>query len=511
MGGLPSARRLVSKGNELDTDLILKASRVSKSFFGVHALKSVDFELRRGEIHALVGENGAGKSTLMNILAGIYPMDSGELFVGGKKREFRDHRTSQKCGISIVFQERSLLNNLTVTENIFGGLPPKSGVFGAIDWKKSSRKAKEYLDKIQLKVDMDAFVGELSTATQQMIEIAKAMSNEFEILILDEPTATITVDETKVIFELLKNLKRMGKSIIYISHRLKEIKEIADRATVLKDGEYIGTYDVNKISLEFLVSKMVGRDISDERIIDRSLSGEVILETRKLCGKGFHDIDLKLRKGEILTLTGLSGAGRTELARALFGESPATTGEILFEGKTVRIRSPGNAMALGLGYVSEDRKDLGLFLDMTVMENILAPNLKKFSRGMLVNGKQVEATAAEYCKRLDVKVQSIEQRASNLSGGNQQKICLAKWIIFNPKILIIDEPTKGVDVGAKFSIYGILRNLAHTGIGIIVISSDMVETLSLGTRIVVMSEGRMTGELERVKATEEQILMLASS
>jgi ribose transport system ATP-binding protein len=303
----------------------------------------------------------------------------------------------------------------------------------------------------------------------------------------------------------------MGKSIIYISHRLKEINEIADRATVLKDGEHIGTYDVNSISPKFLVSKMVGRDIRDERIVDLPLSGEVILETRKLCGKGFRDIDLTLRRGEILTLTGLSGAGRTELARALFGESPAISGEILVEGRTVRIRSPGNAMALGLGYVSEDRKDLGLFLDMTVRENILAPNLKKFSRGMLVNEKQVEATATEYCKKLGVKVQSIEQRAANLSGGNQQKVCLAKWIIFNPKILIIDEPTKGVDVGAKFSIYGILRDLAHSGIGVIVISSDMVEALSLGTRIDVMSEGRMTGELERVKATEEQILMLASS
>jgi ABC-type sugar transport system ATPase subunit len=495
----------------LDAEVILKASQVSKSFYGVDALKKVDFELRRGEIHALVGENGAGKSTLMNILAGIYPMDSGELFVGGKKREFRDHRTSQRCGISIVFQERSLLNNLTVAENIFGGLPPKSKVLGSISWKESRRKAKEYLDRIRLNIDMDAIVGDLSTATQQMIEIAKAMSNDFDILILDEPTATITVDETKVIFELLKNLKRMGKSIIYISHRLKEINEIADRATVLKDGEYIGTYEVDNISPEFLVSKMVGRDIRDERIMDLPLSGEVILETRKLCGKGFRDINLTLRRGEILTLTGLSGAGRTELARALFGESPATSGEILIEGKTVRIRSPGKAMALGLGYVSEDRKDLGLFLDMTVSENILAPNLKKFSRGMLVNGKQIEATATEYCKKLGVKIQSIEQRASNLSGGNQQKICLAKWIVFNPKILIIDEPTKGVDVGAKFSIYGILRNLAHTGIGVIIISSDMVETLSLGTRIDVMSEGRMTGELERIKATEEQILMLASS
>jgi ribose transport system ATP-binding protein len=477
----------------------------------VHALQNVDFDLRRGEIHALVGENGAGKSTLMNILAGIYPMDSGELYVDGKKREFKDHRSSQRCGISIVFQERSLLSNLSVLENIFGGLPPTRRLTGSIDWKSAREKAREYLETIRLDVPPEAVAGDLSTASQQMVEIAKAMSGDFDILILDEPTATITVDETKVIFELLKNLKKIGKSIIYISHRLKEIKEIADRATVLKDGEYVGTYDVKDISLEFLVSKMVGRELQDERIVDRPTSSEVLLETRKLCGRGFRDIDLVLRKGEILTLTGLSGAGRTELARALFGESPATSGEIVLGGKAVKIRSPEEAMALGIGYVSEDRKELGLFLEMTVRDNMLAPNLRKFSKGALVDMKRANTVAAEYCEKLDVKVRSIEQNAASLSGGNQQKICLAKWIIFDPRILIIDEPTKGVDVGAKYSIYAILRELAATGIGIVVISSDMVETLSLGARIDVMSEGRMTGELERAMATEEQILLMASS
>jgi ribose transport system ATP-binding protein len=291
---------------------------------------------------------------------------------------------------------------------------------------------------------------------------------------------------------------------------LKEITEIADNVSVLKDGKYIGTYSVRDITLDFLISKMVGREMREEEVEDIILSDEIMLETKKLSGKGFQDVSFTLKKGEILTLTGLCGAGRTELARALFGETPATSGEIILEGVTVNIQSTEDAMNYGLGYVSEDRKELGLFLDMTIKDNFIAPNLQRFSNGVLFNPQKAEATTKEFCKKLGIKIDSIHQKAAHLSGGNQQKLCLAKWIVFNPKILIIDEPTKGVDVGAKSSIYKILRKLARSGISIIVISSDMIETLSLGTRIITMGEGRITGELKRTIATEDQVLLLSS-
>jgi ABC-type sugar transport system ATPase subunit len=495
----------------VDDGTLLSARGITKTFSGVYALRGVDFQLKAGEIHALLGENGAGKSTLMNILAGIFPMDSGEIRVKGEKAAFRDHRSSQRAGISIVFQERSLLPNLTVTENVFGGLPPTGRVLHAIDWNEAREKTRGYLEAIKLRVSPDAIVGMLPAAAQQMVEVAKAMANDFDILILDEPTSTITVEETQVIFDVLRGLRNAGKGIVYISHRLREIKEIADRATVLKDGEYIGTYGVGDVSLEFLVSKMVGRKVEDERIADAPGSEELVLETRKLSGRGFRDVDLSLRKGEILTITGLSGAGRTELARALFGETPARSGKILVEGRETRIRSSGEAMRLGIGYVSEDRKELGLFLDMMIKENIEAPNLARFSKGPILDQRMVAETAEEYCRKIGIRMTSIDQKVVYLSGGNQQKVCLAKWILFNPKILIIDEPTKGVDVGAKYAIYAILRDLARSGIGIIVISSDMMETLSLGSRVMVMCEGRVAGESDRSAATEEGILALASN
>ena len=492
--------------------MLLEAKKISKKFPGVQALSNVDFNLKPGEVHAIIGENGAGKSTLMHILSGIYKHDEGQFFINGKRTTLNSTQKAKQHGISIVFQERSLFPNLSIAENIFGSNPPTyKNIFFQIDWKKLSDSGQKYLNKLNIKLNKNDLVGELSVARQQMIEIAKAISNDFKILILDEPTSSITLQETKILFELINQFKSDGRSIIYISHRLKEIKQIADRATVLKDGQYVGTFDVTKVSTDFLVSKMLGRDLEDKKYNNNVIqNSEKVLRVNNLSGKGFSNISFNLHKGEILTFTGLSGAGRTELAYALFGYEPALSGEIKILNEKVIISSPKKAIKNGIGYLSENRKELGLFINMEYRENIESNNIEKFTKNLILSRKKRDSVSEQLKNKFDIKIPSIQQIVLNLSGGNQQKVSISKWIYSNLKILIVDEPTIGVDVGAKFSIYNILKEINKNGVSIIMISSDINETLNVSDRIIVMYEGKIGGSMTSKQASEEKILKMAS-
>ena len=492
--------------------MILEAKNISKSFPGVQALNNVSFGLEPGEIHAIIGENGAGKSTLMHILAGIYKHDKGEFFIDNKRIELDSFQKAKLQGIAIVFQERSLFPNLSIAENIFGSNPPRNKkLFFQVDWSQLSSLAQDYLDKLNITLNKNELVGELSVARQQMIEIAKAISNDFKILILDEPTSSITLQETEILFELIKQFKSEGRSIIYISHRLKEIKQIADRVTVLKDGEYVGTFDQKNVDVDFLVSKMLGKDLENEKFNNQvNQNKEKVLSIKKLSGEGFSDISFDLHKGEILTLTGLSGAGRTELAYSLFGFIPSKSGEIFVNNKKTIIDSTSKAIKNGIGYLSENRKELGLFTGMEYRENIESNNLDKFSKNFIINKSKRDSVAEDLKIKFDIKIPKIDHLVLNLSGGNQQKVSISKWIYANLKILIVDEPTIGVDVGAKFSIYKILKEITSEGVSVLMISSDINETLNISDRIIVMFDGKISGILNAEEANEEKILKMAS-
>jgi ribose transport system ATP-binding protein len=491
-------------------EVILKCINIKKSFGIVQALKGIDFDLYKGEIHALVGENGAGKSTLMHILAGVYKMDSGTIKVDDKNTDLGSHMKAYAVGISIVFQERSLLTNLTIAENIFVDRVPVNKL-NLINWKKLNADAKKILDKLELNISPETPVSQITVAEQQMVEIAKAMSMNFKVLILDEPTATITSQESEVLFEIVRKLAKQGISIIYISHRLEEIKKIADRVTIFKDGSCVGTYNVYEISLDEIISKMIGHELSGYGAEGKNKSTNAVLKLKNFSGKGFSNINLELEEGEILTLAGLSGAGGTEIALSIFGVNPPKSGEMQLYGKEIKIDSPTKAMKNGIGYLPKDRKECGLFLDMMVWENIEAPNIYKLSNGLLLSNKNRFRVTEEYRDKLRIDTPSIRQRLLNLSGGNQQKVSLAKWLLYNPRILIIDEPTRGIDVGAKVAIYRILDRLAsEEGISIIIISSEIIEILSVGNRIAVLFEGKIMGILKRRDANEELITQLAS-
>jgi len=490
---------------------VLTARGISKEFPGVKALDGVDFDLNRGEVHALVGENGAGKSTLMQILAGIYERDEGTVSVEGVERELGSKHAAEKAGISIVFQESSLLQNLTVSENLFSGEPP-SGKAGLIDWNAMRKEAAALLGELNLDVtvvDPQALTGSLSTTTQKMVEIARALSKDFKILILDEPTAAITVEETEQLFGLIRDLKARGKSIIYISHRIKEIKEIADRVTILKDGRLVGTYDVAEVTEREICERMVGRALIDFGYSSK-IRERVALDVSHLSGEGFTDVSFDLRAGEFLTITGLTGAGRTELALALFGALPVEAGSISIDGEKRVIGSPQEAMKAGIGYATEDRKKFGLFMDMGIAENMESNNIDALTPGVFSVKERVEEMATTNVESFSIRCSGIDQKVRTLSGGNQQKVCLSRWISYRPRILIVDEPTLGVDVGSKEDIYSILNQLTEEGMSVIMISSDMMETLSMGDRIIVMHEGRVTGILDRAGSTEEEVVALAS-
>jgi ribose transport system ATP-binding protein len=492
--------------------LLVEAKDITKSFPGVRALAGVRFELMPGEVHALMGENGAGKSTLMKILAGIYRKDSGEIRYDGASVDFAGPREAQYAGIGIIHQELQLMNHLTVAQNVFIGREPTRALGLLLDDDKLNRDAAALLAHLNLAIDPRTIVGGLTVAKQQMVEIAKALSFNSRVLIMDEPTAALNSAEIAELFKIIRELKSRGVGIIYISHKMDELKQIADRVTVLRDGEYVGTVDAATTSIATIIGMMVGRAISDARVVGSSQPGEVALDVRHLnCGALVRDVSFSVRRGEILGFAGLMGAGRTEVARAVFGADRPQSGEIYVHGKKRAIRTPEHAVAAGIGYLSEDRKRFGLALGMDVEANVVMSNLSRYlSFAGFLKGQPMRRAAEKFIRLLNIRTPSAAQEVRLLSGGNQQKVVVAKWLDRDSDILFFDEPTRGIDVGAKSEIYKLLRTLADQGKAIVMISSELPEILRMSDRIVVMCEGRMTGELMPDQATQERIMELAT-
>jgi ABC-type sugar transport system ATPase subunit len=493
---------------------LLSMDGIRKSFEGNVVLKDVSFHLSAGEVHALVGENGAGKSTLMNILAGVHQPDLGTVRLRGANLTIPDEKAAQRLGIAIVFQERSLFGQLSIAENIFAARQPEKR-FGRIDRERLYEEARVLLKRTGLDEDPRTSVEELSPAQQQLVEIAKALSFCPAIVIFDEPTSSLTERETQGLFGVIRQLKASGVGVIYISHRLREIFQIADRVTVLKDGENQGTLQLAETSTDDLIQRMVGRSLQLRHQDAVAAGNPIFLEVRNLSDPKsvtkplLKEISFNARQGEIVGLAGLAGAGRTELALAIFGVRPRGTGQILVRGKQVEINSPTKAIAAGIGYVAEDRKEGGLFLEMTIAENVAAACLRRFGEFRL-NWCEHVAVAERFRKSLRIACRTTSQTVQSLSGGNQQKVALAKWLLVNPAILIVDEPTRGVDVGAKAEVHELLYSLSRQGAAVVAISSDLPEILDISDRIYVMREGTIAGELSRRDAAEESIMRLAS-
>lgn len=490
---------------------LLEMNDVSKRFLGVHALKGVHFDLRCGEVHALVGENGAGKSTLMKVLTGIHQPDSGEIFFEGKPYAVKNIGEAQNLGISMIHQELNMMNDLTVAQNVFIGRELKKGPW--LDDARMVRETQKIFDRIGIKIDPKTKLGRLTVGKQQMVEIAKAVSRDCKLLILDEPTAALTQTEIEDLFRIMGDLKAKGIGMVYISHRMDEISRISDRITVMRDGEYVGTVDTVSVTKDDIINMMIGRVVYEDPKTHSEVpeDAETVLEVKNLSsGNLFKDVSFKLRKGEILGFSGLMGAGRTEVARAIFGADPRDGGEIFVNGKRVNIKTPEDAVKLGIGYLSEDRKRYGLLLDKSVAENTALASIDKYTKGGIINDRQIKAEAREENAKLRTKTPSMEQLLKNLSGGNQQKVIIARWLIKNSDILIFDEPTRGIDVGAKSEIYTLMNQLAKQGKSIIMISSELVEILRMSDRILVMCEGKKTGELDISEANQENIMQLAT-
>jgi ABC-type sugar transport system ATPase subunit len=488
----------------------LKIDCVSKYFPGVKALQNVSLEVMPGEIHALCGENGAGKSTLMKMIAGVHGPDQGKVYIDGVEIHNLDELSAMKLGVGMVHQERSLIPGLSVAENVFAGRQ-HTNRFGVIYKKILNKKTKELLEMLNVDINPNEPVGRLSMAQQQMIEIAKALSHDLKILILDEPTAALTITETEQLFKVIKKLAAEGVSILYISHRLAEIFEITNRVTVLKDGQVTGVLNTTDVHEDELIRLMVGRDIlliPDSRRVSKNTP--VVLELEGILSDEIKNASLKVKKGEIVCLAGLIGAGRTELCETIFGLRSYKNGTIKINGQERKIKSPSKAMENGVGMVPEDRKEAGLFLRMSIRENIISTDFKSVSINGIISEQLSTNLANDYVKKLRIATPHIHQTAENLSGGNQQKLLLSKWLTLKPDLLIIDEPTKGVDVGAREDIYKVLRELAERGIGLLVVSSDLPEVLTIAHRIVVMSEGQTVGEMDAKEATEIKIIQMAS-
>ncbi len=494
-------------------DLLVQMSDISKSFPGVHALDGARFELRPGEIHALVGENGAGKSTLMKILAGIYRRDAGTIRVKGNEVEINSPGAAQALGISIIHQELDLMGHLTVAQNIFIGREPRRGVRFWLDERALNTRAEELFAELHIRLDPRARVSGLAVAQQQMVEIAKALSFNSDVLIMDEPTAALTETEIDELFRIIRHLKERGTGIVHISHRLEELKQISDRVTVMRDGRYIDTVDTAEATIQQIIGMMVGRTIFEEAPeLPEQPNPEVVLEVRNLNrGRVIRDVSFQLHRGEILGIAGLVGAGRTEVMRAVFGADPRDSGEVLIHGRPVEIHAPADAVRNGVGYLSEDRKRYGLALPMDVEANVVLASLGKFTgRFGRIQFDRTRQVALEHVESLAIRTPGIGQRAKNLSGGNQQKLVIAKWLTADTEVLIFDEPTRGIDVGAKSEIYKLLNELVRQGKAVIMISSELPEILRMSHRILVMCEGRITGELSAQEATQERIMTLAT-
>lgn len=490
---------------------ILEMRDIVKRFPGVLAVNEARFDLQAGEVHCLVGENGAGKSTLMKILAGALPMDSGEIRLFGEAIHIHSPHHAQQLGISMIYQEFNLIPYLSIAENIFLGREPRIGKSPLINWPRMYRDAREVLSRIRVHLDVRRLVSECSAAQQQMVEIAKALSSNAKMIIMDEPSATLTEHELHALFELIGNLKSQGIGLIYISHRLDEIFEIGDRVTVMRDGEYIDTNLVKTVTREGVIRRMVGRELKDEFPKEFFQRGREGLRVEGLTRNGvFDDIRFTLYAGEITGLTGLVGAGRTEVARAVFGADPIDRGQIFLDGKPITVRSPQDAIRQGIGLLTEDRKSQGLILGMTVRENTTLANLRSLVKGFFVDRRRERAVTAQYVQDLQIKTPTVDQAVQNLSGGNQQKVVLAKWLFTQCRVLIFDEPTRGIDVGTKVEIYKLMNNLVRQGVCILMISSELPEVLGMCDRILVMHEGRLAGELSRDEASQERIMELAT-
>ena len=492
-------------------DVILTMKNIEKHFSGVHALKSVQFELRAGEVHALMGENGAGKSTLIKVLCGIHKRDGGTINFFGEDVEFANIAESQAAGISVIHQELNMMNHLTVAQNIYIGREPKK--YGMIDDKKMERDAAELFERIGVNIDPSVALGTLTVGKQQMVEIAKAISHESKLLVLDEPTAALTQPEVEELFKIMNDLRDKGIGMIYISHRMDEINRISDRVTVMRDGEYVGTLITKDTTKDEIVRMMVGRVIYGEKKEQSNVpeDAEVVLEVKNLNrGNEVRDVSFKLHRGEILGFAGLMGAGRTETARAIFGADQRDSGKIYINGKNVNIKHPSEAVKNGICYLSEDRKQFGLLLDKSVAENSVLASLDDYISGGWINDAKIKKAAEEKNAILKTKTPSMEQQLKNLSGGNQQKVIVARWLLKNSDIFIFDEPTRGIDIGAKSEMYELMEQLASEGKAIIMISSELAEIQRLSDRVVVMCEGRVTTELDIKDATQEEIMKYAT-
>ena len=487
---------------------MVELRNISKAFSGVKALENVTFTLKSGEVHAVCGENGAGKSTLMNIIAGNLQPDEGSITLHEQTITFKNHKEASTKGIAIVYQERSLVHSLSVAENIFMNHYPLTRL-GFIDYQKLYEKTTVVLKSLELDVRPQTILMDLSPAQEQMVEIAKALVREPRILILDEPTASISDNETRVLFRAIRKLSSEGVGIIYISHRLNEIFEIADRVTVLKDGRTQGTFVIDDVDHDKLIGLMVGRALG-KHLFTNHAGTVTTLKVDELSGKGFTNVSFSVKKGEIVALAGLIGAGRTEIAKTLFGALPKTAGTVTLLGKERFFRNTADAVQAGVAYVAEDRKHQSIFADMSVSENIMAAKYAGAGFDRNITAQETSTTANKFREQLRIATPSLEKKMKELSGGNQQKAVLARWLNMNPRLLIVDEPTRGVDVGAKFEIYELLHTLARQGTSILLISSEMPEVLTLANRIIVICEGRMAGELQKEDASEEKILHLAS-
>ena len=497
---------------EMEQEFLLEMNGIDKRFLGVHALKGVNLNLKRGEVLALVGENGAGKSTLMKVLTGIHQPDGGSMTFEGKPYSVRNIRESLELGIGMIHQELNMMNHLTVAQNIFIGRESMVADFWINDGAMI-KKARELFDYIGINIDPTVKLGSLTVGKQQMVEIAKAVSHNTKLLILDEPTAALTQSEIEELFKIMGDLKAKGIGMIYISHRMDEIKRISDRVTVMRDGEYVGTEDTDKLTKDQIIQMMIGRVVYEDPKQKSNVAddAEVVLEVKNLCsGNTIKNVSFKLRKGEILGFSGLMGAGRTEVARAVFGADPFDAGEIFIKGQRVHIKTPADAVRHGIGYLSEDRKRYGLMLIKSVAENTALASLDRYIKYGFISDRKMKNEARDMNAKLRTKTPSMDQLLKNLSGGNQQKVIIARWLIKNSDILIFDEPTRGIDVGAKSEIYALMSELAAQGKSIIMISSELVEILRMSDRVLVMCEGRKTGELDISEANQENIMQLST-
>jgi len=487
----------------------LEMSGVRKRFGATVALDGVDLSIAAGEVHALVGENGAGKSTLMQIMAGVLKPDHGSLLLNGSEIHLQNPNHAQHLGISLVFQELALCPNMSVAENIFTNIQPVKRL-DFINFNEMYDVTRASLEAFGVELDPQAPLRNYNLATQQIVEIARAIQRNASVLLLDEPTSSIGSRETERLFQVIRTLRDHGVGVVYVSHKLDEVFKISDRITVLKDGNLVGTVNTRETTPDDVVRMMVGREF--DKMFPQSVVTQTapLLKVNQLSGKGFSDVSLEAKSGEVLGLFGLTGAGRSELARAIFGIDPPASGDILLDDRVVHITDPRQAMQLGIAYVTEDRKIDGLFLDMSLKNNVASTNLDAISQGMMINNRRLNTLAKEWTQNLQIKSRSVEQFVNYLSGGNQQKVLFAKWLARNPRVLIADEPTRGVDVGAKADIHALLHERARNGAAVMVISSELPEVMGLSDRIVVMRAGKVVGVFESAEATEEQIVACAA-